>query len=149
MGSQDGGISIAIVPIEDGYFAASPVTADADPVVFAAPASPNCRIEVLGIDIICTTQLTIDASAEILINLVYHDASGDADTTLLTGAAGELGDLKTIELDLNESYHLWHGSQSLDPGDSIRAPIDVSTPDTAGVGYAFVVAYRVQEWGGQ
>lgn len=150
MKSQDGGLVVVTTTLEDGYLAASPVTADADPLVIACPAGFNCSMEVKYVGIICTTQLVVDGSNEVKIaTLSHHDVSADSDTTLLTGAAGAAGDLLTAVLDLNEVYTLYEGTVRLDPGDSIRAPLDVTTPDTAGVGYAFVVAYRVKEWSGE
>lgn len=144
------GINFAVVHIPDTYLLASPVPDDGEITLMAAPASPNCRIEVVNIDIICADQLAVDGSNDVLVGTIkFHDASGDADTTLFTGAAGGAGDLLTAVLDLNEAYHLWHGAQSLDPGDSIRAVLTVTTPDTPGQGYSFIVGYRVKEWGGQ
>lgn len=146
----DLGIQFTIVPISDTYLLATPVPANGEVTLMAAPAAPNSRIEVVSIDIICADQLAVDATNDVLVGTIkFHDASGDSDTTLFTGAAAGAGDLLTAVLDLNESYHLWHGSQSLDPSDSIRAILTTTTPDTPGQGYSFIVGYRVREWNGQ
>lgn len=147
---SDLGIQFAIVPLLDEYLATTPVPADAEVLLMAAPQAPNSRIEVLSIDIVCLKTLVVDGSNQVIIDTIkVRDASADSDTTIFTGTAGAAGDLLTAVLDLYEPYHLWHGCQSLDPGDSVRAVLDSTTPDTAGVGYSFIVGYRVREWNGQ
>lgn len=144
------GIHFAIAPIADAYLAASPTPANAKVNIFAAPASPNSRIEVISIDVVCSQQLAVDGTNDVLVGTIkLHDASADSDTTLFTGAAAGAGDLLTAVLDLNEAYHLWSGVARLEPGDSIFATLTTTTPDTPGQGYAFIVAYRVKEWNGE
>lgn len=144
------GIHFAIVPLVDAYLATTPVPADAEILLMAAPAAPNSRVEVVSVDIVCLKTLVVDGSNQAIVDTIkVRDASADSDTTIFTGAAGGAGDLLTAVLDLYEPYHLWHGSQSLDPGDSVRAVLDTTTPDTAGVGYFFIVGYRIKEWNGQ
>src|SRR3990167_1578318 len=134
------GINFAVVHIPDTYLLATPVPDDGEITLMAAPASPNCRVEVVSVDVICADQLAVDAANDVLVGtIVQHDASGDSDTTLFTGAAAGAGDLLTAVLDLNEAYHLWSGVASLDPGDSVRAVLDVTTPTTPGQGYSFIV----------
>lgn len=143
------GINFSVTPVDGQAVFTTPVPASPVPVIFAAPSSPNVRIEVVSISVIANI-LVVDAADPITVNLVYHDASADADTTLLTGGAGALGDLKAAGgLSANEALTLWTGAQSLDPGDSIRAPLTITTPTTAGEGYAFIVGYRVKEYNGQ
>ena len=143
------GIQFAIVPIDNEALKATPVPAAAVLPVFGAPSVPNCRIEVVSIGI-AGAILVVDAANTVLVDLEYHDASADTDTNLLTGGAGDLGDLKAAGgLTANEVLTLWHGVQSLDPGDTIRAPLTITTPTTAGDGYYFVVGYRVKVWNGQ
>ena len=142
-------IKFAIVPIDNEALKATPVPDDAVLPVFGVPSAPGSRVEVLSIGI-AGAILVVDAADPITLNLTYHDASADSDTTLLTGAAGALGDLKAAGgLTANEVLTLWHGVQSMDPGDTIRAPLSIVTPTTAGDGYYFVVGYRVRQWNGQ
>ena len=138
------------VPIDNEALKAVPVPAAAVLPVFGAPSVPNSRFEVLSIGVGATGVLVVDGTNTVLLDLVYHDASADSDTTLVTGAAGAAGDLKAAGgLVLNEVFTLWQGTQSMDPGDTIRAPLTITDPDTAGMGYYFVVAYRVKVWNGQ
>lgn len=143
------GIQFVIVPIDNEALKATPVPAAPLLPVFGVPSAPNVRVEVLSIAI-AGNVLVVDAADPVTLDLVYWDASEDADTTLLTGAAGALGDLKAAGgLTAKEALTLWHGCQSLDPGDTIHAALTITTPTTAGDGYHFIVAYRVKEWGGQ
>lgn len=142
------GINFAIVPIDNEALKATPVPAAAILPVFAAPSVPNMRVEVLAIGITAGI-LVVDAADTAFVSLVYHDASADADTTILTGAAASPGDLKAAGgQTIHECLTLWTGVQSLDPGDTIRAPLTITTPTTAGDGYYFTVAYRVKEFNG-
>ena len=144
------GIHFMHVPIDNEALKTTPVPAAAVLPVFAAPNIPNNRVEVLYVGMTCAGVLAVDAADTILVNLSYHDASADTDTTLVTGAAGAAGDLKAAYMAvIREVYTLFQGVQSLDPGDTLVAPMTITTPTTAGDGYAFVVAYRVKEWNGQ
>lgn len=144
------GIQFAITPIDNEALKATPVPAAAVLPVFSVPSAPNCRVEVLSISLGASGVLVVDAADPVTLNLVYHDASADADTTLLTGTAGNPGDLKAAGgLTVQETLTIWSGNKSLDPGDSIRAPLTITTPTTAGDGYYFVTAYRVKEWNGE
>lgn len=143
------GLQFAVVPIDNEALKATPVPAAPVFPVFGAPSTPNVRVEVVSVSI-AGAVLVVDAADPVTINLVYHDASGDADTTLLTGAAGAVGDLKAAGgLTANELLTIWRGNQSLDPGDTIRAPLTTTTPTTAGDGYYFLVGYRIKEYSGE
>ena len=144
------GIQFLIVPLDNEYLKAVPVPDDGSQIIFGCPSVPNCRVEVLSISW-CAVTLPIDGADPVTQNLVFHDASADADTTLLTGAAGALGDLLAAAgiAVANEFVTIWHGVRSLDPGDTIRADLTIVTPTTAGEGGAWLIAYRIKEWGGQ
>jgi len=143
------GLQFAVVPIDGQATFTTPVPAAAQPLLFATPSRPNSRVEVLNIAVVASI-LMVDAADPITVDLVYYDASANAATTLLTGAAGAAGDLKAAGgLVANEAFTIWSGVQSLDPGDTIRAVFTITTPTTAGEGYTFIVTYRVKEWNGQ
>ena len=143
------GIHFTTVPIQDVYLFTTPVPANAKVPLMAAPAAPNCRIEVVSIDVVCHGVIAVDGTNTVLVGtIVFHDSSADSDTTIFTGAAAGKGDLLTVVLDLDEAYNLWTGVQSLDAGDSLHAVLTTTTPDTAGIGYAFIVGYRVKEYNG-
>lgn len=144
------GISFALVPIDNEAIKATPVPAAAVLPVFAVPNIVNCRVEVLYVGIGAAGVLAIDAAETILMNLSFHDASADSDTTLVTGAAGAAGDMKAAYVSvIREVYTLFSGVQSMENGDTLVAVSTFNTPTTAGDGYFFLVAYRIKEWGGQ
>lgn len=144
------GLQFAFVPIDNEALKAAPVPAAPVFPVFACPESPNCRVEVVYIGIACAGVLVVDAADVILLDLVFHDASADTNTTFMTGAAGAAGDLKAAQMGvIRETTLLSRGLRTLDPGDTIVAPLTIVTPTTAGDGYYFVVAYRVKEWNGE
>lgn len=144
------GLQIAIVPIDNESLKASPVPAAALWPVFGAPSFPNCQFQVEAIALGCSGVAVIDAADPCTFNLVFHDKSAAANTTLLTGAAGAAGDMKAAGgVVAKEVVTVWSGKQILDPGDSIYAPVTETTVTTAGDGYYFVVAYRVREWNGE
>jgi hypothetical protein len=140
------------IPLADAYLAASPTPANAEILLHQVPLVPNGRHEVVSIDIVCLKQLAVDATNDVLVQYITHyDASAAADnaTKLLTGVAGAVGDLLTVRLDLKVPDRLYSGRYSLDAGDSLRAVLATTTPDTAGLGYFFVVGYRVRDYNGQ
>ena len=144
------GINLALVPVDNEYLKQTPVPDDGSQVVFGCPSAPGIRIEVLSVSWSAVT-LPTDGTNPITVNIVFHDASADSDTTLLTGAAGAAGDLLSaagISV-ANEFVTIWNGLQTMDPGDTIRFDLTVTTPDVAGEGGAFLVAYRIKEWNGQ
>mgnify|MGYP001565540638 CR=1 FL=1 len=144
------GIQFMVVPVDNEYLKAVPVPDDGSQVIFGCPSLPGCRVEVLSISWTAVT-LPVDAADPVTVTLNFHDASADTDTALLTGAAGALGDLLSaagISV-ANEFVTVWHGVQSMDPGDTIRFDLTVVTPTTAGEGGAFLVAFRIKEWNGQ
>lgn len=143
------GINFAIVPIDNEAVKGTPVPAAPILPVFAAPNIPNNRVEVLYVGMGCAGVLVIDGTP-VTVDLVFHDASADSNTTIVTGAVSAAGDLEAAYMTvIREVYTLFLGVQSLDPGDTLVAPLTITAPETAGDGYFFVVAYRIKEWGGQ
>lgn len=145
------GIQFDIVPIDDVYLFTTPVPANAVVLLHQVPLVPNTRHEVVSIDIVCMKTLAVDATNDVLVSTIeIYDASAAADISaeLFTGAAAGAGDLLTVVLDLKVPYSLWTGTKSLDAGDSLRAVLATTTPDTAGVGYYFIVGYRIKDYNG-
>lgn len=144
------GLQLLIVPLDNEGLKAVPVPDDTSQIIFGLPSVPGCRAEIYSISLTGVVAVA-DGTDPASVNLVYHDASADTDTTLLTGATGALGDLEASAgiFVVNEFVTIWQGTQSLDPGDTIRADVTITTPETAGEGYAFLIVYRVKEWNGQ
>lgn len=144
-------IQHVIVPIDNEALKASPIpSAGAQLPVFGIPSRPTERVEVLSVAIGCQGVIVVDATDTCFVSLVYHSKSASSNTTLLTGAAGTPGDLKAAgSIVLHEPVTIWSGAQSMSPGDSLYAPLTITTPDTAGDGYFFVVTYKVREYSGQ
>jgi hypothetical protein len=142
MTSIDGGIQFAVVALDNELFKATPVPDDGEQIIFSAPAAPNCRVEVLSVDIAWAIA-PVDASNVITGDLVFHDASGNTDTVLADDV-----DFEGVDT-AYEGRSIWVGNQSLDPGDTLRLEWTITTPDTAGLGGAVIVGYRVKQWNGQ
>jgi len=144
------GIILTLVPVDNEYLKAVPVPDDGSLILIGCPSIPGIRMEVYSVSITGVTAVA-DGTDAATVTLQFHDASADSDTALLTGATGALGDLEASAgiFVVNEFVTIWQGTQSLDPGDTIRADVGIVTPETAGEGYAFLVAYRIKEWNGQ
>lgn len=140
------GINFAIVPIDNEAIKATPVPDDAVLPVFAVPSRPNCRVEVLSVSLTYMGVIPVDGSHAFTGDLTFYDASANTATVLADDV-----DLKSTNasLVLKEAYTIWTGVQSMDPGDTLSMVTTITTPDTAGDGGVFTVAYRVKEWGGE
>lgn len=140
------GIQFAIVPIDNEAIKATPVPSAAVLPVFAAPSAPNCRIEVLSVSVGYMGVIPVDGTHAFTGDLNFHDASADTDTVLENDYNFKSTNASLV---LKETTTFWHGCQSLDPGDTLSLITTITTPDTAGDGGFFLVAYRVKEWNGQ
>lgn len=136
------GVGLATVAIDNEILKATPVPDDGQVIIFQCPASPACRIEVVGVDIAFAVA-PVDATNVITGDLVFYDASGNAATVI----ADDL-DFEGVDT-AYEGRHLWTGVQSMDEGDTITLKLTVTTPDTAALGGLVTVAYRIKEWSGQ
>ena len=146
------GLHYDVIPLNDAYLATTPVPANAEILLHQVPLTPNGRHEIVSIDVVCMKTLAVDGTNNVRINTIeIYDASAAADVTaeLVTGVVGGVGDLLTVVMDLKVPQTLYRGSYSLEAGDSIRAVLDTTTPDTAGVGYFFIVGYRIKEYNGE
>jgi hypothetical protein len=139
------GIQFATVAIDNELLKATPVPDDGQQVLFAAPSRPGCRIEVLSVSL-CYAIVPVDGSNVATYDLSYYDASANSATVLLDDADALSTNASLIAY---ENYTVWVGVQSLDPGDTITAKYTITTPDTAGLGGLWTVAYRVKEWNGE
>jgi hypothetical protein len=135
-------IQFAMVPLDNELVKATAVPDDGEQVLFVAPAAPNCRVEVLAVTVAWAIA-PVDASNVITGDLVYYDASANSATVIADDVDFEAVDTAY------EGRSIWSGVQSLDPGDTITLKFTITTPDTAGLGGVFCVAYRVREWNGE
>ena len=140
------GIQFAMVPIDNEAIKATPVPAAAVLPVFAAPGGINCRIEVYSVSVGYMGVIPIDGTHAFTGDLNFHDASADTDTVLENDYNFKSTNSALV---LKETTTFWQGVQSLDPGDTLSLVTTITTPDTAGDGGFFLVAYRVKEYGGQ
>lgn len=145
------GVYYNIIPIPDVYLFTTPVPANAEVLLHQVPLIPNQTHELVSVDVVCIKTIAIDGTNDMFVDLVVYDASAVADVSphLLIGADDAAGDLETVVLDLKVPYNLYYGKTTLDAGDSVRAVLATTTPDTAGVGYFFIVGYRVKDVSGQ
>lgn len=121
----------------DEIVAQSPNAAANEKCLLAVPDGANFQLEVLAVSY-RANQLPVDASNNLQVDLEWFDDSdSDASTDLI--ADYELNTGRTA-LVVNP---MWRGSQVLDAGDVLNAEFDVTTPDDAGEGCAFIIEYRV------
>ena len=140
------GIMFAQVPIDNEALKATPVPAAAVLPVFAVPSLPNSRVEVLSVSITYAGVIPVDGTHAMTGDLNFHDASADTDTVLENDYSIKSTNASLV---LKEALTIWHGCQSMDPGDTLSFILTITTPDTAADGGFFTVAYRVTAWGGQ
>lgn len=130
-------VCIAVVDFDE-VVAQAPDAAANQKMLLVVPDGANFQIEVLAVSY-RANQLPVDASNNINVDIEwFDDSASDAETDLVT--AYTLDDNRTALIMNN----CWRGSQILDPGDSLNAEFDVTTPDTSGQGCAFIIEYRVQ-----
>lgn len=107
--------------------------------LLGCPDEAGFQLELLYIGFRANT-LPVDGSNDVHVDIEHiDDSDGDSVSNLV--AAYDLEDDTTV-LIMNTVFS---GSQILDPGDVINAEFDVTTPDTASEGAAFVVAFQVTE----
>ncbi|KKN83854.1 hypothetical protein LCGC14_0295070 [marine sediment metagenome] len=127
-------VRLSVIPV-DAAFEQSPTIVEVG--LLACPDDVNMQIELLSVGYRANT-LPVDAGDNIQGDLQFIDDTDDSVTTLVSNYTFD--DNRTA-LIVNS---VWRGSQILDAGDVINFKIDdVSTPDTASEGAAFIVEYRV------
>lgn len=105
--------------------------------LLVCPDDANIQLELLGIGWRANT-LPADSSNDVHVDIEFiDDSDSDSVTTIVT--AYDLEDDTTVLI----NNQVFRNSQILDAGDVINAEFDVTTPDTASEGAAFVVEYRV------
>lgn len=107
--------------------------------LLGCPDGAGFQLEMLYVGFRANT-LPVDGTNDVHMDLEFIDDSASSVTDLLA-AAYDMEDDPTV-LIMNT---VWQGSQILDPGDVINAEFDVTDPDTASEGAAFIVAFRVTE----
>ncbi len=128
-------VHLSVIPI-DAHLEQTPTQVEC--CLLICPDNAGFQLELVSITYRADT-LPIDASNNVNVDIEFIDDS-DSDTATNVVAAFELDGSGLTAVVGNE---LWRGSQILDAGDVINAEFDVSTPDTASEGAAFVVEYRV------
>ena len=107
--------------------------------LLGCPDNAGFQLELLSVSFRANT-LPVDGTNDVHMDLEFiDDSDSDGVTTLVT--AYDLEDDTTV-LIMNEVYR---GSQIMDPGDVINVEFDVTDPDTASEGAAFVVEFQVLE----
>ena len=127
-------INIAVVTVPEVLVFTTPVGTDL--ALFAVPDNVNLQVELLSVGVKHNV-LLVDASNVGTVDIEWVDDS-ESDAVANLAAAFDL--LTTTNLVYNE---IWRGSQVLDAGDSVNAEFTLTTPDTAGEGYAFIIEYRI------
>lgn len=127
-------VGIFVVPCDAALEQAPTIT---ELCLLACPDGVNFRLELLSVGFRANT-LPVDGTNDVHCDVEFiDDSAADAVTNLVS--AYDLEDDTTV-LIYNEVYR---GHQILDPGDVINVEFDVTTPDTAAEGAAFIVEYRV------
>ena len=129
-------VHLAVVQI-DAHLEQTPTATEA--CLLICPDNAGFQLELLSVTYRANT-LPIDASNNVNIDLEFIDDS-DSDSVTNLVSAFELDGSGLTAIVGNEVYR---GGQILDPGDVINAEFDVTTPDTASEGAAFVVEYRIR-----
>ena len=107
--------------------------------LLGCPDNAGFQLELLSVSFRANT-LPVDGTNDVHCQVEFIDDSGSDAVTALV-AAYDLED-DTVVLIMNE---VWRGSQVMDPGDVINVDFDVTDPDTASEGAAFIVEYKVLE----
>lgn len=127
-------VRLAVVPC-DAALEQTPTATEL--TLLAVPDGVNFRLELLSVNFTAVV-LPVDGTNDVHCDLEWiDDSDGDAVANLL--AAFDLEDDTTARI----NTEVWRGSQVLDPGDAVNVEFDVTTPDTASEGAAFIVEYRV------
>ena len=126
-------VQVLTVPAE-AMFETSPTVAEL--TLLACPDNLGMQIELLAVGVVFHT-VPIDGDNNVKADLEFVDDSDSDSVTNLQAAFDFEG------LTARVYNEVWRGSQILDPGDSVNIEADITTPDTAGSGAAFVVTFRV------
>ena len=126
-------IHTLIIP-GDGPLMAAPL-GQSEQTLLAVPLGVNAQYDLVSISWRAHV-LPVDGSNDVHVDIEYI-APGVAAVNLVV--AYDLEDDTTV-LVVNEVFR---GSQIMDVGDVINVEYDVTTPDTASSGAAWIVEYRV------
>jgi hypothetical protein len=131
-------VQIAIIPCEPA-FETSPTWVEVP--LLACPDNAGYQLELLAVGVIFVV-LPVDGSNVVKADIEFVDDS-DSDTVTNLASAFDFTVNGNSAMTARVYNSIWRGSQILDPGDTVNAEMDTTTPDTAGQGAAFVVEFRV------
>ena len=142
-------VRIDVINIDQVAGEATPNAAANEVTLLVCPDNVNLQLELLSVTYRANV-LPVDAGANLNVDIEFvDDSASDAITDLRgSGASGKDAEYATTYAMDDDSTVLvgnevWRGSQILDPGDSINAEFDVTTPTTNSQGACLVVEYRV------
>ena len=135
-GEPQSDVHILIVPCDAALEQTPTIT---QLCLLAVPDGANFQLEILSVSFTAVT-LPVDGTNDVHVDIEWVDDSA-ADVVANLVAAFDMED-DTTALVVTEA---WRGSQVLDPGDVVNAEFDVTTPDTASEGAAFIVEYRIRK----
>ena len=115
----------------------TPNAASNEATLLVCPLGVNFQLELLGVSYPAVI-LPADGTNNVNIDLEFVDDS-DSDAVTALVSAFTLDDNRTARV----ANEVFRGHQILDPGDTIAAQFDVTTPDTAAQGAVLQVEYRV------
>jgi len=132
---QQSNITYITVPAEP-MFETSPTWAEL--TLLACPDNEGVRLALRSVGVVFHV-VPVDGSNNVMADLeVVDDSDGDAVTNLVAAFDFE-------GLTARVYNEVWRGKHILDPGDTVNVEADITTPDTAGAGAAFIVGYEVLE----
>lgn len=130
-------IQIAVIPAE-AMFETTPTVAEL--TLLACPDNANYQLEILAVGVVFHV-VPVDGTNNVHVDIEWvDDSESDAVADLKTDYDTETATARVY----NE---IWRGKQILDPGDTVNAEADITTPDTAGAGAAFIVEFRIRQGG--
>lgn len=130
---------MASVIMDNGTFGTTPTTGYANGIICTAPKTGGRQLRLRSVCISAYTA-AIDATDPVTIVLKTVTAAGAAKATLNTAFS-----IKSTALADKNSLEIWNGSAILLPGESLMYELTVTTPDTAGFGYALTVDGDIQK----
>ena len=127
-------VILDVVPCDAALETAPTIT---ELCLLGVPDNAGFQVELKSVSFTAVT-LPVDAANNINCDIEWVDDSA-ADAVADLAAAFAMDDDATARV----ITEVWRGSQLLDPGDTVNAEFDVTTPTTASEGAAFIVEYRI------
>lgn len=132
---QQTNITYITVPAE-AMFETSPTVAEL--TLLACPDNEGVKLALRSIGVVFHV-VPVDGTNNVMADIEFvDDSDGDAVTNLKAAFDFE-------GLTARVYNEIWRGRQIMEAGDTINVEADITTPDTAGAGAAFIVGYEVLE----